>query len=156
MKYSRLTKEQMESLHEEFAKFLATQSIDKKQWEALKSSNSVLVEEELDLFSDMIWEQVLDQTNYLEHFSPNYIFLFQSKQDKMHSIVIKSLRSEMDLMTSKGLEWLVKNLQSDQLEILIGQKAYDKERNEVLFEIIQQGAILSNGELYKQIEQILE
>lgn len=155
MKYTRLTKEQMESLHEEFAKFLATQSIDKKQWETLKSSNSVLVEEELDLFSDMIWEQVLDQTNYLEHFSPNFIFLFHSKQDKMQSIVIKSLIPEIDFMTSKGLEWMVQNLQSEQLEILRGQKAYDKERNEVLFEIIQQGAILSNGELYKQIEQIL-
>ena len=57
MKYTRLTKEQIESLHEEFAKFLATQSIDKKQWEALKSSNSVLVDEELDLFSDMIWNK---------------------------------------------------------------------------------------------------
>lgn len=156
MKYIRLTKEQMEALHQEFATFLATQSIDKTKWEELKTSNSALVEEELDLFSDMIWDQVLDQTKYLEHFSPNFIFLFHSKEEEMQSIIIKSFPSDVDLMTSKGLEWMVQNLKSDQLEIMRGKKGYDKERNAVLFEIIQQGAILSNGELYKQLEQILE
>lgn len=156
MKYIRLTKEQMEALHQEFATFLATQSIDKTTWEELKTSNPALVEEELDLFSDMIWDQVLDQTKYLEHFSPNFIFLFHSKEEEMQSIIIKSFPSDVDLMTSKGLEWMVQNLKSDQLEIMRGKKGYDKERNAVLFEIIQQGAILSNGELYKQLEQILE
>jgi len=33
MKYRQLTKEQLESLHKEFAQFLATQKIDAVQWQ---------------------------------------------------------------------------------------------------------------------------
>jgi hypothetical protein len=33
MKYKRLTKEQFEALHQEFSNFLATQSIDKAEWD---------------------------------------------------------------------------------------------------------------------------
>ena len=36
MKYRQLTKEQFEGLHEEFAHFLATQSIDAKEWNQIK------------------------------------------------------------------------------------------------------------------------
>ena len=38
MKYARLTKEQLEELHPEFITFLATQSIDKKEWDEIKQN----------------------------------------------------------------------------------------------------------------------
>ena len=37
MKYRLLTKEQFESLHQEFAIFLASQSIDVKEWDEIKT-----------------------------------------------------------------------------------------------------------------------
>lgn len=39
MKYRQLTKEQFKSLHKEFARFLASQGIDKAEWEELKKIN---------------------------------------------------------------------------------------------------------------------
>ena len=36
MEYKRLSKEQFEVLHQEFATFLAAYSIDKKEWDQLK------------------------------------------------------------------------------------------------------------------------
>ena len=59
MKYSRLTKEQFEELHQEFATFLATQSIDKMEWDDIKKNRPNVAEQEIDLFSDMIWEKAL-------------------------------------------------------------------------------------------------
>ena len=53
MKYSRLSKEQFESLHQEFALFLAAQSIDKTQWNQIKSDNLSLTDELMDLL--VIW-----------------------------------------------------------------------------------------------------
>ena len=38
MKYSRLTKEQFEELHQEFINFLATQSITADEWTNLKAN----------------------------------------------------------------------------------------------------------------------
>jgi hypothetical protein len=71
MKYKRLTKEQFETLPTEFANFLATQSIDKAEWDKIKAEKPEVAEQELDVFSDLVWEGVLKNTNYLEHFSKN-------------------------------------------------------------------------------------
>ena len=83
MKYARLTKEQLEEMHEEFANFLATQSIDAKEWSTIKESTPEVAEQEIDVFSDLVWEGVLNKVKFLEHFSANQIHLFQLEEDKM-------------------------------------------------------------------------
>lgn len=156
MKYTRLTKEQFGALHQEFANFLASQSIDKNEWDQIKLEKPEVAEQELDVFSDLIWEGVLNQTKYLEHFSSKFIFLFACDDDLIHTLVIKITESEIDLMTVKGLEWLINNIATEQVEISRGSKSYTANRNEEIFSIIQQGAVLSNGDFYNQILNILE
>jgi hypothetical protein len=155
MKYTRLTKEQFEALHKEFANFLATQSIDRNEWEEIKKVKPDVAEQELDVFSDLIWEGVLNQTDYLEHYSQNHIFLFHCEEELVRSIVLKSLNPEIDFMTVEGLKWMVDNLFTDSMEIHQGHKKYEMERNSSIFDIIQQGAILSDGNLYKQVFAII-
>lgn len=155
MKYTRLTKEQFEALHKEFANFLATQSIDKNEWDEIKKIKPEVAEQELDVFSDLIWEGVLNQTQYLEHYSKSHIFLFHCEEDLVRSIVLKSLHSDIDFLTVEGLKWMVDNLFTDQMEVHQGQKKYEIERNAAIFNIIEQGAILSDGNLYKQIFAII-
>ena len=55
MKYRRLTKEQFEELHKEFINFLATQSITAKEWKTIKAKQPNVAEEEMDIFSDLVW-----------------------------------------------------------------------------------------------------
>jgi hypothetical protein len=156
MKYSRLTKEQFEELHPEFTNFLATQSIDKTEWDKIKSEQPQVAEQELDVFSDLIWEGVLTKAEYLEHFSKNYIFLFQCSDSFVHSIVLKSVDPETDFLTKAGLQWLSDNMFTDNVEMKVGKKAFAQERNDSIFSLIQQGAFLSDGQLYKQIKTILD
>ena len=89
MKYSRLSKEQFESLHEEFALFLASQSINKQEWDIIKAEHSVFTEELLDLFSDWVWEQSLDKIVYLENRSDHHLFLFKCVATRMDLILIQ-------------------------------------------------------------------
>src|SRR5436190_24032619 len=110
MKYTRLTKEQFEELHPEFVNFLATQSIDKAEWDKIKAEKPEVAEQELDVFSDLIWEGVLTTAQYLEHFSKNHIFLFHCQEKLIQSIVLKSLVPEIDFMQTGGLQWLIENL----------------------------------------------
>ena len=156
MKYKRLTKEQFESLHQEFANFLASQSIDKKEWDELKANKPDVAEQELDVFSDLIWEGVLTNAKVLEHFSKNHIFLFHCQDQFIQSIVLKSLVSEVDFLTKEGLQWLTDNMFTETVEMHIGKKDYDQERNAVIFDLITQGAILSDGQLFIQINSILQ
>jgi hypothetical protein len=155
MKYKRLTKEQFEELHLEFANFLATQSIDKKEWDTLKVQKPAIAEQELDVFSDLIWEGVLTNAKYLEHFSPQHLFLFHCQTDCMQSIIIKSNTNDVDFMTKNGLVWLSEHIFTHDVEVHTGRKTYSGERNAELFALIHQGAILSDGQLYEQINEII-
>ncbi len=156
MKYKRLTKEQFESLHQEFANFLATQSIDKKEWDTIKANTPEIAEQELDVFSDLIWEGVLTTSQFLEHFSKNHIFLFHCQEKFIQSIVIKALVTKVDFMNATGLQWLSDNLFTETVEMHLGKKEYDGNRNEAIFNLITEGAILSDGQLYIQINSILQ
>ncbi len=155
MKYNRLTKEQFEELHSEFINFLSTQAIDKAEWDKIKIEKPEVAEQELDVFSDLIWEGVLTRAEYLEHFSKNYIFLFQCFETSIKSIVLKSTVSEIDFLTKTGLQWLGDNLFTDAIEMKIGNKIFT-DRNQSIFELIQQGAFLSDGHLFCQIIGIVE
>lgn len=156
MKYTRLTKEQFEELHQEFTTFLATQSIDKAEWDTIKKEKPEVAEQELDVFSDLIWEGVLTKAQYLEHFSKNHIFLFQCFDTEVKSIVLKSLVPEVDFLTKEGLQWLSDNMFTETIEMKVGKKLFTEERNYSLFQLIQQGAFLSDGQLFNQINTIIE
>ena len=156
MKYKRLTKEQFEALHKEFSNFLASQAIDRAEWDKIKEEKPQVAEQELDVFSDLIWEGVLTNANYLEHFSKNHIFLFHCQEKLIQSIVLKALDSDVDFMQKEGLQWLSDNIFTDAVEIHLGKKEYEAERNPAIFDLITEGAILSDGQLYLQINGIIQ
>lgn len=155
MKYARLTKEQLEELHPEFITFLATQTIDKQEWDDLKENKPQVALQEIDVFSDMIWERALTNVRFIDHFSNDYIFLFKCFDDVVLSYVINSVNSKVDFLTKEGINWLSENLSSDEVVIQKGKKDISNNRNEALFEIIKQGGLISKGELYSKLEILL-
>lgn len=154
MKYARLTKEQLEELHPEFIRFLASQSIDKAEWDSLKAEKPEVAEQEIDVFSDLIWDNVLEKAEWLEHYSKNHIFLFKLNKEDMESIIIHAHTPHADFLTEGGLQWLNENIFSDEVQLTRGRKAFGEDRNAEIFSLIQQGAALSDGELYKQFEDM--
>jgi hypothetical protein len=155
MKYKQLTKEQIEALHKEFTQFLATQQIDVKEWEFIKNNNLPLVDKELDLFSDLVWEDVLSKAKYLEHFSKKTINLFKCGKTDISRIVVKVEKSNFDFFKDEDYEWFINHTNDDSITFLKGNKNYQKERNLELFELIKNGSVLSNGSLYQNIYKLI-
>lgn len=155
MKYSRLTKEQFEELHQEFINFLATQSITAEEWKTIKETHPAAAEEELDIFSDLIWEGVLKNATFLENISAQQLFLFKIEESQMKLIVVKVLKEEIDLTTTEGYQWLQKNFASDDVEYFTSSKGFSKERNKDIFSIIKQGAVITKGALYEFFNEIV-
>jgi len=155
MKYARLTKEQLEELHPEFITFLATQSIDKIEWDDIKKNRPHVAEQEIDLFSDVIWDKALTNVSYIDHFSKNYIFLFKCVDEVVFSWVVKTNNPQIDFVSAEGIHWLADNLFSDDVEITRGRKDISANRNVALFEIIKQGGIISKGELFNKLDNLI-
>ncbi|MCB0426746.1 MAG: hypothetical protein KDD18_05250 [Mangrovimonas sp.] len=148
MKYSRLTKEQFEELHQEFIHFLASQSITAEEWDTIKQDKPEVAEEELDIFSDLVWEGVLGKVDYLEHISPERMLLFYLSEKNMHVIAI-NMKNDVDLTTSEGFQWLRENLMDDAVEFLQANKTYSEDKNLDKFELIKQGAVITKGDLFR-------
>ena len=155
MKYTRLSKEQFKELQQEFINFLATQSISAKEWEEIKQQKPEAAEEELDVFSDLIWEGVLEQVTYLEHFSPNQMYLFHISQEEIDLIAVTVENKAIDITTREGYQWLQKNIMEDSVNLFTSTKAISAERNKDIFALIQQGAVITKGELFEYFDLIV-
>jgi len=156
MKYTQLTKEQFEELNEEFAVFLAAQSIDKKQWHKIKEETPDIADKELNIFSDFVWEKVLNKANYIEHFSKDTINLFKCNEKKIDRIVVKINKKGINLLEDSDFNWFLDNSKDPSIEYLKGEKPYNKERNIEIFELIQQGGVVSQGKLFEAIYIIMQ
>ncbi|WP_397362436.1 DUF6495 family protein [Olleya sp. R77988] len=154
MKYSRLTKEQFEELQQEFINFLATQTITADEWATLKKEKPEVAEQELDVFSDLVWEGVLSAAKYVEHISPQNIHLFALKEDHMHVISIK-IENPIDVTTTDGFNWLRENLMDDSVKFTQGKKDYSEDKSLDKFKLIQQGANITKGQLYEYLFKLI-
>ena len=153
MKYRQLTKEQFESLSFEFAQFLATQKIDVDTWKTIKEMQPSLAEEKMNLFSDLVWEDVLNKVTYLDHFSSNVVNLFKTEKEQISRIVIQ-VKKDIDLLTQKGYEWLLKNPKDHTIEFFKGSKTYSNERHSEIFDLIEKGGQVSKGELFEYFNRL--
>lgn len=154
-KYTRLTKEQFEELHQEFINFLATQTITADEWKQIKKEQPEAAEEELDIFSDLIWEGVLNNANYLENISPQQLFLFKIEEKEMKLIVVKITNEVIDITTAEGYKWLQENFAEDEVEFFTATKEFSKDKNSDIFSLIQKGAIITKGLLFSFFDKIV-
>ncbi len=155
MKYARLSKEQFESLNEKFALFLAAQSIDKIQWDQIKSQNPSLTEELLDLFSDMVWDQSLDKIIYLENRSDHHLFLFKCENARIDLILIKLKEDCPSLMQKDYKHWLAGHLSDPRVAIFESSRSFPEDFKGEMFKLMNKGATISQGEIYEDLKSFL-
>lgn len=155
MKYRQLTKEQFSELHKEFSTFLATQQIDEKEWSIIKSEKPEMAEEELNIFSDVVWEDVLTKVKYLEHISKNQLNLFKCNSKEILRIYIKINDEKRNVLQVEDFNWFKDNPLHDSIEYFKAAKKYTKERNSEIFQLIEMGSQISQGELFNSIFKML-
>ena len=156
MKFSRLTKEQFEELSDEFSLFLASNCIDSKQWNYIKSKSIDKAEKILDSFSDIVWNNVISKVNYLTNINSTHLFLFKSSNYSIESIIIKSNDKLIDLNNKKSHSLILNNLFSNKIEIFRSTKKFNKNKlYKEIHNIIISGSYISNGELFDMYDQRL-
>ena len=155
MKYTRLSKEQLEEMHQEFINFLATQSITAEEWKEIKEQKPHVAEEQLDVFSDLIWEGVLQRVGYLEKIEPHQMHLFELAEKEMRLISVRVRQPEIDLTSQEGFQWFKKNYLADAVEYLTASKSYGQDPKLDVFELIRQGAVITKGQLFNWFDEII-
>ena len=157
MKYSRLTKEQFEIFHEKFAKFLATQQIDKDEWKKIVETKKELSVELLDLFSDIIWEDGLANAQYLEHYSEKDFKAFKFGEDHVDMVAVK-IKGDLDINFTEenAFKKLFEKIMDPNVELFNGKKKIEGERNVEMFELIKEGCIISSPQLFEALSEAIK
>ncbi len=155
MKFERLTKEQFENLHLEFSQFLASNGIDSTKWDEIKTSHPDELEKLLDIFSDVVWDKVLQKTQYLEQFSPKKVILIKKTSTHLEAIIVETNNNEVDLSQSPGWDWLNSNWQHPSVSIIQGKKNLSEDPQKDLFHWIRRGASISDGKTFEALNALV-
>lgn len=160
MKYRRLRTDELADLETEFVRFLAVQSIPADDWEKMKDTDLDKVNLLLDKFSEVVYEKVLANIEYLEFRTPKDIKTFFCPKDKIYLIGLK-IEGDSNLDFTKNLspeEMMTKMRASKaKLQLYRAEKDYKPERDIELFRMLEAGALIDKtGGMYKILEEMVK
>lgn len=147
-KYKRLSTEELEALEKEFINFLSSMQITGPDWEKMKNKELEKAEELIMVFSDVVYDKVLSKIKFLEYRDSKTLNIFNCMPDK---IILVGLRvkehSPLDLTASDLFsQWNQNN--SNAVNIIKTEKNYIKERAIEIFELLQNGCLITDDTLF--------
>lgn len=133
-------------MEKEFIDYLVVNGIVADEWTQMKTDNPERAERIIDLFSDVVFEAIMRKACFLERITPNEILCFQCLEDKM---VLVGLRSESCDLTVTLLSEITDG------KVFTTEKPYTLTRELELFKMTEQGCVITDGELFKQLSLLL-
>jgi hypothetical protein len=158
MKYRRLHADELEELRTEFVQFLVANTVTATDWEQLKVESPARAEGLLDLFSEVVFDKIIDQIEYLTYKTPQDIKTFHCTAEL---IKLRGIRVE-----GKGTVDLTQNLEPTKLmaalrasgakvQVYAAEKAYQPDRQRELFRMLEGGAQIDRaGALYRALTEV--
>jgi len=155
MKYKRLTSEELQALEPDFITFLASMQITGPDWEKMKKEENTKASELIDVFSDLVYDKVLGKINYLEYRDEKTLNIFYFGPDKMQLVGLRvKENSPLDLTAPDVLnQWNSANNAS--VNIVRSEKGYEKEKQSEVFELLQNGCLITDDRLFKILSSVV-
>ncbi len=158
MKYRRLRNEELKELEQDFVKFLASNHVTADDWVKLKKNDPDKVEDLISIYSDIVFDKVIGNLEYLEFKTPHDIKTFHCQPDKMVLMGIAISKSAgVDFtkdLTAKDMMAILKK-SSQEIQIYTAEKNYNDNREKELFQMMESGCLISkDGYLFKTLEQL--
>ena len=158
IKYRRLNLEELEALKEEFIQFLASNSITADEWTEIKENKIDTAEELISVFSEIAWDKILTNIQFLEVRSKSALTVFHFGKEKAELIRLHSKNEEIDFtdltQLQRGTSYLFDE-KKGKPEIIKGAKEYSSSRNEELYLEMQKGAAPTSGKLWESLTNLI-
>lgn len=156
MKYRQLSIDELQELEQEFITFLSAQSITSDLWLEIKEKQAHRAQQLIEQFSDIVFEKVIANIEYLEQKSKREIRLFYCQKEKIEMLgLLIEGETQLDFTQPLNPQQMLQQMQLSgaSLKMYQGEKAYNKQREIELFELMEQGALISkDGALYKTLK----
>ena len=161
MKYRRLRPDELAELEESFIRFLAANGITAPEWEKTLRERPAEADARIDAFSDIVFEKVIANVDYLELKRPKYLQCFKFAADKVRMVGLvvegetKLDLTQEDLAPERMMQLL--QLSGAKLQLVSAERAYRTDREREIFELMENGALISQeGGLFTLLASLRE
>ena len=148
-KYRVLSHEELETMEEDFIKFLVLNGIVADDWTKLKEEDPEAAQSVISSFSDVVFEQILRKTDYIEFIDDHDIYCVQCLEDKMTLLGAKS-DGAINFKTSDP-----SSIAGEGVKVYTTEKPYNGDRQKEIFDMLQNGYQISEGVLFKKLGMVL-
>ncbi len=149
-----LTSEELEILAEDLKHFLIVNGVHAEEWEEMNAKDPDKAIDLVGVFSDSVLQKVYEKVRFLEHRSKGSCMLFHLQPETISLISINAKDARVDLSTPDSIhEALVKY--PELLTFFQTDKAYSKEREMEIHEMLQQGCVNSSEAFWMQLKKAL-
>jgi len=150
-KYRLLSLEELEALEKEFVEYLILTGIEASDWNKLKKEKPKDAEKVIELFSDVVFENIMRKTKFLEWRNAKELRSLQCLNNKFVVVGINVSKIEnADLTNPEYLKDALKNPPSN-TEVFTTEIKYGQSREQEIFKLIENGLVISNGNLFKTL-----
>ena len=149
MLFKRLTQEELGALESEFVEFLVLNGIVADDWEKLKKENPQAASKMVDSFSDVIYASTMRKVKYLERITKNEIMCFYCQPEQIVLVGIDSDLADVDFTQMKDASEIAKF--SQDVDIYTTTKSYSKAREQEIFDLIQNGASITDNTFFNAL-----
>ena len=154
MKYRMLTNEEMEVFDEDFKHFLIVNGVSNEDWVEMNKSNVDKATSLVELFADTVFQKVYEKMRFVEHRSDASCMVFKLNQENIELISINRKSEDVSLATPESIhEALVKR--PELLTVFKTEKAYSKERELEVHEMVSQGCVNSSEAFWMMLEKVI-
>ena len=153
MKYRRITLEELKPLENEFIDFLVINGIAATDWEYLLTHDIENSNKILDAFGEVVFEDIMRKTQFLEFRSAGELITFNCTSGLIYMAGIRFddyEKQRIDFNNDQSIKWLLDN-PCDRIIVFTDYKKYKSNREKEIFDMIEEGCLISDGKLFKAI-----
>ncbi len=138
MKYRCLSYEELTALQKEFFHFLASNHVTGEDWVDLQKNAPERAFSLIELFSDLVFDKILTNTQYLEQRQEKSLRIFKCNTDTIELVALEiAAQSPLSLDQPTALAEAMGNLQNTQgISVYHSSKKYDNTREQDLFKMM--------------------
>lgn len=154
MKYKRLPLNELQLLEKEFIKFLAVNSITADDWIKIQEESSEKMDELIEEFSDLVYHRVMQKVSCLDHRTKNEVKVFKTEKEKISLIAMSTTATDVNFLDENDFNAILSGNKAIPVEVYKSEKAYQKEREVEIFDLLENGCCIVDPSLYDFFEKI--
>jgi len=155
MKYRMLTDEELEVFAEDLKHFLIVNGVHAEEWEEINKSDKEKAIKLVELFSENVLQIVYEKIKFIEYRSEKSCLVFKLNKEniEMISLTLKE-GATSNLSTPESIHDAIVN-RPKELQFFTSSKAYSKEREMEIHEMLQQGCVNSSEAFWISLEKLI-